>query len=73
MELREIADGLTPDTDEVRLVLRKGTVATGGGTVNATVYLGGSSAAATAYFPQGAPADGAVCYVLQQGPLLVGL
>jgi hypothetical protein len=73
MDIRDIADALTPENGSPPLTLRKGKVNTGGTTTSATVFVGGSTTAVTVYFPKNAPANGAACYLLQQGPLLVGI
>lgn len=73
MLARDIADALMGEASGPDLRLRKGTVETGGGTTSATVFLGGSAVSVPVVFPKNAPANGAVCWVLQQGPLLLGL
>lgn len=73
MDIRDIAEAFAPDDGEKPLRLRKGKVSTGGTTTTATVFIGASTTAVAVYFPKNAPANNSACFVLQQGPLLVGV
>ena len=79
MDLREIADAFSGTGNDVttgspspNCTLRKGRVISGGGTVNASVSIGGG-AAVPVFFPKFAPANNIACWILQQESLLLGL